>query len=95
MAQGKISSINDVFIVRKIAVSYTAVGGGHASTNLYTAAAYSGYTPIGVVGFKTNSPSMITINASIEDVSTSMFLSNRATSSVTATAEAWILYRKN
>lgn len=84
-----------IFVTRNISVAYTASANGNGSLNLYAAATLSGYTPIGVLGYKTNSRAMYVVNVSLDNSNTGVFMRNTANDSVSENFEATILYQKN
>ena len=90
-----IPKIYDLVKTKSVSHTATVAAGGTVNWNPMTDdIGMTGYTPIGVIGFKFNNVSLIWVNHNIEDSDYGMLITNISNASVTQTFTYNVLYIK-
>lgn len=93
----ELQKVTDTIKTKNVTHSYSIAANGSTWWNARndTNFSLSGYTPIGVVSYQTNSSSVIPVNISISNSSYGMFLKNISNSTVELDFNYTVIYQKN
>ena len=91
------SNLTELIKYKNISHSYTVAGNGFVNWNPTSDTNYSevGYTPIGIIGWQSNSTNVVPINLMATDSAWGCAIRNVSTTSVSNTFVYTVMYKKN
>lgn len=97
MATEKISNPMELFITKQFSHAYSISASQSGSWNPHDDSGFDvqGYTPIGIIEFKTNAAEVFIINLSLQRDRYGIFLRNMASSAKSGDFEYTVLYKKS
>lgn len=91
------SNLTELIKIKKLSHNFSALASSGVNWNAKDDTGFNetGYTPIGIIAFRTNDPKIFPVNISLNDSSAGMFIYNSNTSGKSGTFNYSILYIKN